>query len=122
MQVVNLTTPTQYFHLLRKQALQKIKKPLVIMTPKSLLRHPKAVSNVEELANGAFRPFIEDPKGSNEESANRLILCSGKVYYDLLISKEDHNIVNVIIAIVDMHYVFSNLYLNLYPLWLYTVY
>lgn len=108
MQVVNLTTPTQYFHLLRKQALQKIKKPLVIMTPKSLLRHPKAVSNVEELANGAFRPFIEDPKGSNEESANRLILCSGKVYYDLLKAKEDHNIDNVIIARVEMLYPFPD--------------
>src|SRR5690625_5928682 len=83
MQVVNLTTPTQYFHLLRKQALQEIKKPLVIMTPKSLLRHPKAVSNVEELANGAFRPLIEDPDGSNKESVIRLNICSVKIKFVL---------------------------------------
>src|SRR5690625_7572006 len=109
MQLVNLTTPTQYIHLLRKQALQKIKKPLVIMTPKSLLRHPKAVSNVEELANGAFRPFIQDPDGANEEPANRHILRSRKVYYDLLKAKENHNINNVIIRHQEMLHPFPDI-------------
>lgn len=90
MQVVNLTTPSQYYHLLRKQALQNenFKKPLVIMTPKSLLRHPKAVSNIEELANGKFQPLIADEAIADASSVERVVFCSGKVYYDLLQQRE----------------------------------
>ncbi|MEX0639384.1 MAG: multifunctional oxoglutarate decarboxylase/oxoglutarate dehydrogenase thiamine pyrophosphate-binding subunit/dihydrolipoyllysine-residue succinyltransferase subunit, partial [Balneolaceae bacterium] len=84
MQVMNLTTPAQYFHALRKQSLQEKKKPLIIMSPKSLLRHPKAVCSVSELSEGSFHPFIPDPEVPNGKGAERLIICSGKVYYDLL--------------------------------------
>jgi len=83
MQVMNLTTPAQYYHALRKQILQEKRKPLIIMSPKSLLRHPMAVCNVDELGNGKFQPFI-DADNEAKDSVERLIICSGKVYYDIL--------------------------------------
>jgi multifunctional 2-oxoglutarate metabolism enzyme len=84
IRVANPTTPAQYFHLLRRQALVAKQRPLVVMTPKSLLRHPMATSHVEELANGGFKPVLDDPTlpGSREE-VTRLVLCSGKLFYDL---------------------------------------
>lgn len=88
MQIMNLTTPDQYFHALRKQTLQGTKKPLVIMSPKSLLRHPKAVCNVDQLANGKFRPLIPDEIATGKKEVKRLVFCSGKVYYDLLSGRE----------------------------------
>jgi 2-oxoglutarate dehydrogenase E1 component len=81
MQVCNPTTPGQYFHLLRRQILGNVKKPLVILSPKSLLRHPSVVSNLSELIAGSFTPVLDDP--ARPESATRIILCSGKIYYDL---------------------------------------
>ncbi len=85
------TTPAQYFHLLRRQALHDDLRPLVVMTPKSLLRLPAAASPVAELAAGAFRPVMDDPAfGTDERAAvvRHVILCSGKLYYDLLASDE----------------------------------
>ena len=83
--VANYSTPANYFHGLRRQVKRAAKKPLVVMTPKSLLRHPQAVTSVEELADGQYRPFIpsEDAGG-----AGRLVVCSGKVYYDVLKARE----------------------------------
>ena len=81
MQVCNATTPGQYFHLLRRQVLGGFRKPLVVMSPKSLLRHPLVVSYVFDLAKGAFAEVLDDPWKT--QSATRVILCSGKVYYDL---------------------------------------
>ncbi len=81
IQVANCTTPAQYFHLLRRQVLRDFRKPLVVMTPKSLLRHPQAVSPLEELARGCFHEVLDDP--APPVSPKRLLLCSGKVYYDL---------------------------------------
>jgi 2-oxoglutarate dehydrogenase E1 component len=104
MQVMNLTTPAQYFHALRKQVLQADKKPLVIMTPKSLLRHPMAASNTEELASGTFMPFIEDDK----TDAKRLVICSGKVYYDLLKYMSDEGIDDVAVARLEQIYPFPD--------------
>jgi len=79
------TTPGQYFHLLRRQALAAARRPLVVMTPKSLLRHPRATSTVGELVEGRFRPVVPDPVNEGrEDEVTRLILCSGKFYYDLL--------------------------------------
>jgi len=86
MQVVYPTTPAQIFHLLRRQVLRPWRKPLVVMSPKSLLRHPKAVSSLAELAAGTFQRVIPDPEA---EGANRILLCSGKVYYDLLAERGD---------------------------------
>jgi 2-oxoglutarate dehydrogenase E1 component len=86
MQVCNVTTPAQYFHLLRRQVKSAFRKPLVLMTPKSLLRHPRAVSTRSELASGSFREVLADP--AQNEKATRVLLCSGKVYYDLLERRE----------------------------------
>lgn len=108
MQVANLTTPTQYFHILRKQTLQEKKKPLIIMSPKSLLRHPMAVCSVEELANGAFQPFLADPEVEDKESIDRLVICSGKVYYDLYKAREENEKKNVAIGRVEQFYPFPD--------------
>jgi len=79
------STPAQYFHLLRRQALGTPKRPLVVMTPKSLLRHPRATSTAAELVEGQFQSVLPDPvNAGKEEAVTRLLLCSGKVYYDLL--------------------------------------
>jgi len=107
LQVANLTTPAQYFHALRKQALQEKHKPLIIMSPKSLLRHKMAVSNRDELANGKFYPFIEDTKIENDK-AERLIICSGKIYYDLLAYRQEQEIENVAIARLEQYYPFPD--------------
>jgi 2-oxoglutarate dehydrogenase E1 component len=82
IRVANCTTPAQYFHLLRRQARIAKQRPLVIMTPKSLLRLPQATSPIEDLAEGRFRPVLAEG-GVDNESVTRLILCSGKIYYDL---------------------------------------
>jgi len=79
--VVNLTTPAQFFHALRRQIASPWRKPLVVMSPKSLLRHPQAVSPLADLAQGRFRPVIADP--ADPEETTRVVLCSGKLYYDL---------------------------------------
>jgi 2-oxoglutarate dehydrogenase E1 component len=85
LRVANCTTPAQYFHLLRRQARNERMRPLVIMTPKSLLRLPAAASRLEELAAGAFHPVIDDAvMSARAGEVGRLVLCSGKVYYDLL--------------------------------------
>jgi 2-oxoglutarate dehydrogenase E1 component len=81
IQVVNASTPAQYFHLLRRQVKRSFRRPLIVMTPKSLLRRPGVTSTVDELANGTFRELIDDPRGI--QNPRRVLFCSGKVYYDL---------------------------------------
>jgi 2-oxoglutarate dehydrogenase E1 component len=84
IRVANPTTPAQYFHLLRRQARLADQRPLVVMTPKSLLRHPLALSPLDELSDGCFRQVLEDPAApGHREEIERLVLCSGKVYYDV---------------------------------------
>ena len=87
LQVCNLTTPAQYFHALRRQVLRPWRKPLVIMTPKSLLRHKHAVSTLKDLAEGGFQRVITD-QSLPARKVKRVLLCSGKVYYDLLAARE----------------------------------
>ena len=82
LQVCNLTTPAQIFHALRRQMKRDFKKPLIVMSPKSLLRNPAAVSTLDDLTAGQFQEIIDDPAAKGTEQ--RLILCTGKVYYDLL--------------------------------------
>ena len=89
MFVCNPTTPANHFHLLRRQMLQKFRKPLVIMSPKSLLRHPLAVSRMEELGEGKFLPVI--PDFIDERKVKKVVFCSGKIYYELL---EERNRLN----------------------------
>ena len=87
MQVVNCTTPAQYFHLLRRQVRRSFRKPLVVMTPKSLLRHKRCVSTIDEFTSGGFREVIDDGAASPEK-VRRIVLSAGKVYYDLLARRE----------------------------------
>jgi 2-oxoglutarate dehydrogenase E1 component len=84
--VANLTTPAQYFHLLRRQIKASFRKPLILMTPKSLLRHPMAVSSLSDLAQGLFSAVLDDPE--NRASAKKVIFCSGKIYYQLIARRQ----------------------------------
>jgi 2-oxoglutarate dehydrogenase E1 component len=84
MQVCVPTTPSQIFHLLRRQAIRPMRRPLVIMSPKSLLRHPLATSTVDDLVDGAFATVIDEVDAMDAKQVTRLVFCSGKVYYDLL--------------------------------------
>jgi 2-oxoglutarate dehydrogenase E1 component len=81
--VANCTTPASFFHLLRRQVKWGLRKPLVVMSPKSLLRHPGCTSTLEELAEGRFDPVLPDPDVQDAEAVRRVVLCSGKVYYEL---------------------------------------
>jgi len=84
IQVCVPSTPAQIFHLLRRQALRALRKPLIVMTPKGLLRHRLAVSDLESLARGGFRPMIDETDNLTPARIQRVVLCSGRVYYDLL--------------------------------------
>jgi 2-oxoglutarate dehydrogenase E1 component len=101
-QVANLTTPAQLFHVLRRQTLRDFKKPLVIMAPKSLLRHPACVSPLEDFTKGSFQEIIDDPAAP--QKADRLILCSGKVYYDLVDYREKQKIEGTAIVRLEQLY------------------
>ena len=104
MQVCNVTTPAQYFHLLRRQIKRRMMKPLVIMTPKSLLRLHEAQSPKEDFINGWFNEVIDDGSVSDKDSISRIILCSGKVYYDLLRYRTEQNINNSAIIRIEQLY------------------
>ena len=109
MQVANCTTPEQYFHILRRQALQEKRKPLIIMTPKSLLRHPGAVSSATELAEGSFMELIPDQDVNDPGKIDKLIICSGKVYYDLLQYRNEQQASdNIAIARLEQFYPFPD--------------
>ncbi|UNU74162.1 2-oxoglutarate dehydrogenase E1 component [Moraxella nasovis] len=84
MQVITPTTPAQIFHALRRQAVRPIRKPLIVMSPKSLLRHPLATSSLEQLANGKFETVLPEIDSIDNSKVTRLVLCGGKVYYELL--------------------------------------
>ncbi len=106
IQVANVTTPAQYFHILRRQVKRDFRKPLVIMAPKSLLRHPAAVSRMDDLVSGSFQEIIDDPLGNVPPSRApaRLILCSGKVYYDLCEFRRENAISTAAIVRVEQLY------------------
>ncbi len=106
MQVCYPSTPAQYFHMLRRQMVQPFRKPLIVMTPKSLLRHKRCVSELSELSNGAFRLVIDDPVPP--KNARRLLLCTGKVYYDLLQRKEETDADDVAIVRIEQLYPFPH--------------
>lgn len=101
------TTPAQIFHLLRRQVRRKFRKPLIVMTPKSLLRHPKAVSEIQDLATGGFQEVIDDQMISTPQAANqvqRIMICSGKVYYDLLDEREKQKKTNTALVRLEQLY------------------
>lgn len=103
MQVCNFTTPAQLFHGLRRQVKRNFRKPLVIMSPKSLLRHPKVVSSKKDLTEGRFMEVIGDDKHLD---AKRVVMCSGKLYYDLLKEQEEKNKKDVALVRVEQLYPF----------------
>jgi 2-oxoglutarate dehydrogenase E1 component len=84
MQVIYPTTPAQFFHALRRQMHRNFRKPLVVMTPKSLLRHKLCVSALEEFTSGGFQLVIDDPAAGDPEAVRRVVFCTGKIYYDLM--------------------------------------
>lgn len=103
MTVANATTPANYFHLLRRQLKWNFRKPLIVMTPKSLLRHPKVVSPLEDFATGSFQPIIDDAT-ANPDKTEKLVLCSGKIYYELLAKKEELNCENIALVRFEQLY------------------
>ena len=106
IQVCVPSTPAQIFHLLRRQMVRPVRKPLVIMSPKSLLRHRLAVSTREELVDGGFQLLIDEVDDIAPKDVTRLVLCSGKVYYDLLEKRREHQLDHVAIVRVEQTYPF----------------
>ena len=106
MQVCVPTTPAQMFHMLRRQVIRPLRRPLVALTPKSLLRHKEAVSTLEELSDGSFQPVIPDPAVTDPERVERLVLCSGKVYYELAAMRREKGLENVAIVRIEQLYPF----------------
>lgn len=106
MQVCVPTTPAQMFHMLRRQMLRDCRKPLVVMTPKSLLRHKLAVSTLDDLANGGFQLAIPDSTAKKGAKVRRVVLCSGKVYYDLVEDAAKRGVDDVAIVRVEQLYPF----------------
>ena len=104
IQVSNPTTPAQYFHLLRRQVKVRFRKPLIIMTPKSLLRHPLAVSKTDDLSAGHFQPVLDDPNGSKK--ATTVLFCSGKIFYELLQSRNELKKTGIAIIRLEQFYPF----------------
>jgi 2-oxoglutarate dehydrogenase E1 component len=106
MQVCVPTTPAQAFHMIRRQMVRPTRKPLIVMTPKSLLRHKLAVSSLDELATGSFQLVIPEHRELAAKKVKRVVLCSGKVYYDLLEDAEKRGLTDVAIVRVEQLYPF----------------
>ena len=108
IQVCYPTTPAQIFHLLRRQIIRPYRKPLIIMSPKSLLRHKLAVSTLEDLTKGSFQPVIGEQDVIKANLVTRFILCTGKVYYDLLDARRKDNLKHIAIARLEQIYPFPD--------------
>ncbi|TAK91951.1 MAG: 2-oxoglutarate dehydrogenase E1 component [Burkholderiaceae bacterium] len=108
IQVAQPTTPAQIFHLLRRQMIRPFRKPLVIMTPKSLLRHKEAVSDIAELARGSFHTVIADQSALDAKKVKRILACSGKVYYDLVAFRRDNKVEDTVILRIEQLYPFPH--------------
>jgi 2-oxoglutarate dehydrogenase E1 component len=102
IQVCYPSTPAQYFHVLRRQIKRNFRRPLILMTPKSLLRHPRVVSGIEELITGRFSEILGDPDAP--DSPGKLVLCSGKVFYDLVQAREDNAVKDSALVRVEQFY------------------
>ncbi|TNH42623.1 2-oxoglutarate dehydrogenase E1 component [Photorhabdus luminescens] len=108
MQVCVPSTPAQVYHMLRRQALRGMRRPLIVMSPKSLLRHPLAVSSLDELANGKFQTVISEIDDLDPKGVKRVVLCSGKVYYDLLEQRRKNEQTDVAIVRIEQLYPFPH--------------
>src|SRR5438552_91128 len=107
LQVCYPSTSAQYFHLLRRQARPGFERPLVVMTPKSLLRLPAASSSVDQLARGGFLPIIDDSEVTDPTAVERVVLCSGKIYYDLNEARKQSDVRRVAIVRLEQFYPFA---------------
>ena len=115
MTVANVTSPANFFHLLRRQLHRPFRKPLVVMTPKSLLRHPLCVSAISDFANGGFQELIDDNKfdtAAVAKKVTRVLLCSGKIYYDLLAKQTELDSKNIAIVRLEQIYPFPETQMN----------
>lgn len=108
MQVCVPSTPAQVFHMIRRQMVRDYRTPLIVMTPKSLLRHPQAVSTAEDLTECGFQNVIDEIDALDKDRVTRLVLCSGKVYYDLLNKRREENLNHVAIVRVEQLYPFPH--------------
>ncbi len=108
IQVVYPTTPAQMFHLMRRQVMRKWRKPLIVMSPKSLLRHIEVISSLDDLANGGWQKIIPDTHGRSGDQISKVILCSGKIYYELDKAREERGANDVAILRVEELYPLSN--------------
>ncbi len=106
IQVCVPTTPSQVFHMLRRQAIRPLRKPLVVMSPKSLLRHKEAVSSLEDLSEGHFHTVLDETDTIDAQAVKRLVLCSGKVFYDLRAARRERGIEDVAIIRIEQLYPF----------------
>ena len=106
MQVIYPSTPAQMFHMLRRQMLRPYRKPLVVMTPKSLLRHKLSTSSLEELCDGEFQTIIPEVDNLTDKNVKRVVFCTGKVYYDLLEKRREENMNDIAICRVEQLYPF----------------
>jgi 2-oxoglutarate dehydrogenase E1 component len=93
-QIAQPTTPAQIFHILRRQVVRPYRKPLILFTPKSLLRHPETVSQLDELAKGHFQPVLDDPREPEGGQVERLVFCTGRIYYDLMRASREQDAVH----------------------------
>jgi 2-oxoglutarate dehydrogenase E1 component len=89
MYIADVTSPANFFHLMRRQLKTEFRKPLVVFSPKSLLRHPDVVSSMDELANGQFQEVLDDPKVTDKKAIKTLVFCTGKVYFDIIAQREE---------------------------------
>jgi len=108
MQVCVPSTPAQMFHMLRRQMIRPYRKPLIIMSPKSMLRHKESVSSLDDLAHGGFQPLIPESEKIEPKSVKRIVVCCGKVYYDLLAERRERGMDNVAILRVEQLYPFPH--------------
>jgi 2-oxoglutarate dehydrogenase E1 component len=106
MQVVNCTTPAQFFHVLRRQMHRWFRKPLIVMSPKSLLRHPRAVSTLSEFTQGGFQPVLPDARDADPAEMERVLLCSGKVAYTLEAGRDERDWHNIALIRLEQLYPF----------------
>jgi 2-oxoglutarate dehydrogenase E1 component len=108
MQICVPSTPAQMFHMLRRQMVRPYRKPLIIISPKSLLRHKESVSTLEDLANGEFQVVIPDPELTNAQKVKRVVFCSGKVYYDLSAARRERGIDDIALVRIEQLYPFPH--------------
>jgi 2-oxoglutarate dehydrogenase complex dehydrogenase (E1) component-like enzyme len=111
MRVANCTTPAQYFHLLRRQMnggndRRGLRKPLIIATPKSLLRHAKVVSTVDDLTRGVFEPLLDDSTAGEAAAVRKILVCSGKIYFELAAARDERKAADTAIVRIEQLYPF----------------